>query len=388
MKSLDRRRRHKGNVTLIAQAILVVIGVLALTTATYRYFSTRDPDSKPAVVSTPRTGPVGMRPFFSVIGLPENRTVRIEICKGASCAVVASGRSPGPIRSDALPMAIGQTPVEPGTYALRARLTGGSSVVKGNIEVTKFTVGARPSKPAPFDPSAELGAPNEIAAHSGCRPQAAPDGRIIVGFSLIDALRGVTYQRPAIGLEPAWSPKGDRLAFLTGDRKEVRVASPDGSEPEVVVREPRGLISSLSWSPEGDRLAFIASPDVRGGPRGPTVEIVNLVDGARAQFGPGDSVAWAPNSDRMAISRGPTVELSDGSGKRSVLANGTAGVWTADGTHVVLIRGQSAWAVNVDSKAEKQILASGACGVGFTPEGHNLLIADPDGKLVLRGFRR
>src|SRR5439155_21949647 len=138
-------------------------------------------------------------------------------------------------------------------------------------------------------------------------PQFMPDGRLAVGDTVYDPGTGVTVTMP-LGVrvfEMAWSPRGDKLAFITGDRKEIRVAATDGNNAVTKVREARGLLSSLSWAPSGDRFAFIAQDDPTTilGPGPPTVNIFNAVNGQRAQAGPGLAVSWAPAGDVFAVDR-------------------------------------------------------------------------------------
>ena len=63
--------------------------------------------------------------------------------------------------------------------------------------------------------------------------------------------------------DPAWSPKGDQIAFRrrdrTGDRKnsDVYVIDADGkSEAKPLADDPNADEQNPSWSPSGDQIAY------------------------------------------------------------------------------------------------------------------------------------
>ncbi|WP_353634788.1 S9 family peptidase [Halobacterium sp. NMX12-1] len=63
--------------------------------------------------------------------------------------------------------------------------------------------------------------------------------------------------------EPAWSPSGDRIAFVStrgadDERPQLWVVPTDGGEAEQVT-DVVGGVSGIAWGPNGDRIAFVQS---------------------------------------------------------------------------------------------------------------------------------
>jgi dipeptidyl aminopeptidase/acylaminoacyl peptidase len=76
------------------------------------------------------------------------------------------------------------------------------------------------------------------------------------------ARRTLTYKRTGLS-DPAWSPSGDRLAFIanagTGDeaKSQVFVMSMDGGDARPVTSAPEG-VEQFAWRPDGDAIAYAA----------------------------------------------------------------------------------------------------------------------------------
>jgi TolB protein len=104
----------------------------------------------------------------------------------------------------------------------------------------------------------------------------APDGRTVALevegdvhlLSLADRrLRRLTYA-PQDGLRPAWSPDGNRLAFVTrrNGRPEIFTTDVMGASQDRLVTMLGGGATDPRWSPDGKYLAFVHLPDAGAGP--------------------------------------------------------------------------------------------------------------------------
>jgi len=402
-RTLDTARR-------VAQIALAAASVATAAAAAILYLG-RGPEALfgERVIATPAKGPVGMRVFLEPRAFPSGRRTTIFLCQSPSapirgCAALASVTGPTRVQAKAIPtMWPTGDDIVPAPYTLRAGPDDkGEFPVRGIFEVVAFKLGPRPivHTYAGIQPSAlHLGPPAEIARGTlACAPpDFMPDGRLAVGDTVYDPTTGVTVTMP-LGVrvsEMAWSPKGDKLAFITGDHKEIRVAATDGNNAVTKVREARGLLSSLSWAPSSDKFAFIAQddPTTFGGPGPPTVNIFDTSTGRRTQAGPGLAVSWAPSGDVLAVDRASgAIELSSLTGSRRQLVVGRLGSWSPDGRFVAYVRpseaGSTGWVALANGGAPAPVTEAGVCGISFSASGNAVaLVASGRGgprRLVLR----
>ena len=159
--------------------------------------------------------------------------------------------------------------------------------------------------------------PRRLAAE-GSSPTWAPDSRRIAyerdGQIRVINVDGsgddrLTNQRFGAS-QPAWSPVGGRIAFLTAideppnrpaDR-HIFVMNPDGSGLEDLSRG-RGDDDRPTWSPDGSKIAFLVSE----GGEGSEVGIMNPDGSGRTNLTrtPGFDFdpAWSPDGSRIVFSR-------------------------------------------------------------------------------------
>lgn len=401
------RARH------IAQIALIAIGVLASVGASWAYVDSRRPKpaptpSGPHVGLIPSSGPAGLRPLVQLFGFPDGSEVAVWVCPTtatdvSTCASLGASKANGTFQAQAIPATLpGGVAVTPGRYALRAGpRSGGRAPVRGRFEVVPFTIG-KPPKPrsyASVDAArVRLGDAIDVARSVACDVRFTPDNRLVMSGQVFDPRTAVSVDVHVRSAELAWGPRGDHLASISEDRKDLRISKPDGSDMAVLTREARGFLSSLSWAPEGDQVAFVARPDpkVRGGPSSPTVFVIHLTDGQRRTIGPGEAVAWSPRGDRLAVEAveggNRSVFLVTLDGKRTRLIDGRSPAWSPDGTFVAFIRPAAAdagslWLVRPDRPDPARLIGEDVCEAAFSADGQRLaLVLRPNGatRLVLR----
>lgn len=149
----------------------------------------------------------------------------------------------------------------------------------------------------------------------------AAGGMLEVRFWLLDAIRqtqltALAYTSSAAGLRVVAHKIADkvhevllgepgsysgRIAYILkrNGRYELQVADVDSHNAVTITTSPEPLISP-AWSPDGQRLAYVSFEDKK-----PVVYVQNLADGARravAKFrGSNSAPAWSPDGRRLAV---------------------------------------------------------------------------------------
>jgi Tol biopolymer transport system component len=145
----------------------------------------------------------------------------------------------------------------------------------------------------------------------------------------------------ALGVEPAWSPTADMIAFVRHDIGRLFLMRPDGSELREFFIPYINDVFEPSWSPDGRRIAFgcigygmgvcVINSDGTG-----FVRLTRTQDYAVAP-------AWSPDGKTIAfeIWRADMGEIAlmapDGSAVTRV-ADGYSPAWSRDGTMLVFSR--------------------------------------------------
>jgi len=102
-------------------------------------------------------------------------------------------------------------------------------------------------------------------------------------------------------MSPDWHPDDERIAFTTGDIFTIR---PDGSDLRQVT--DHGSAFFPAWSPNGTRIAYDATTLPQSG-----IWLVNPNGSGRRNVGFGRDADWGPSGKRLVFQWGPETDSED-----------------------------------------------------------------------------
>ena len=173
---------------------------------------------------------------------------------------------------------------------------------------------------------------------------------------------------------PVWSPDGSRIAFARTARDRgwgipdgvpvgIVVAAADGSDQRTITDQ---WASSIAWSPDGQRLAFL---QVDGAAYIVGADGSNLMRlGGR---GVTESPAWSPDGSLVAFGRSGedisdiVISSPDGSDQRAIVGLRGISLWTSDGSDVRF----SAIPESTDSGEQRVAADLVAASIAWSPDG-------------------
>src|SRR5438034_1602942 len=171
--------------------------------------------------------------------------------------------------------------------------------------------------------------------------------------------------------ELAWSPDGQKIAFVSYGSQEVLVMNADGSAPTNLTNDAV-YHDHPTWSPDGQKIAFVSAPDANY-----EIYVMNADGSAQTNLTKNvaydDTPVWSPDGLKLAFlsSRDGNYEVyvmnADGSAQTNLTTNAAddyAPAWSPDGLKLAFVSARDAnyeiYVMNADGSAPTNLTNNAA----------------------------
>jgi Tol biopolymer transport system component len=199
-------------------------------------------------------------------------------------------------------------------------------------------------------------------------------------------LKRLTNNDPVYDSDPEWSPRSDKIVFVSGLPEDIFAMNADGTGQMDLTNSSPQREFAPAWSPSGTKIAFVRTA---GGPEPSSADIYLMNSDGSDQIDltndPADdrSPTWSPDGSKIGFTRDGVIYVmnADGSQQVSLGVNGSQPSWSPDGAKIAF----SATCCNspVPDLYVMNADGSGVMSVTDTPTGELYPSWSPDGTQLI-----